>query len=177
MLIQKLSKRERLILIGCIALIATAILYNFILEPFVKKWTELSSEARIMKLKFKKSTEILKRRIEITERYEDISSYVGPQAGSDEEEIANLLSEIEKLASSSNVRITDIKPRPAKRLDYYKKYVVEVESEGDIARLTKFIYGVQTSPHLLSIEKFSLSMKGTAHQVLRANMTVTKILP
>jgi Tfp pilus assembly protein PilO len=158
-------------------LIVASLAYNFILEPLGKRWTALNNEIRIMQLKLKKSTQTLKRRIEIMERYENISSYVGKTRGSDEEEITILLSELERLASTSSARITDIKPRPPKLHEYYKKYSIEVESEGDIATLTKFIYEIQNSPQLLSIEKVSINMKSGAGSYLKTYMLVTKILP
>jgi len=177
MAIPHLSKRERLILTLCIGIIALSILYAFVLEPFVNMWSGLNSEIESARLKLKKSTEILKRRREIAERYKNLSGYIKPQSGSDEEEIAQLLSEIEKLANTSNVRITDIKPKAARRSGYYKIYVVEVESEGNISTFTKFIYEIQNSPQLLKVKKLSLNMKGITDNLLKADILITKILP
>jgi Tfp pilus assembly protein PilO len=161
----------------CAGLIAVSLFYSFILEPLATRWLSLNNEIRIMQLKLKKSTQTLKRRIEIMDRYENIAAYVGKPRGSDEEEMTVLLSELERLASASSARITDIKPRPPKQLDYYKKYTIEVESEGDMATLTKFIYEIQNSSQLLSIEKVSLTMKSGVGSALKTYMLVTKILP
>lgn len=177
MAIPNLSKREKLILYSCIGIIVLSILYAFILEPFVSMWSELNREIESARLKLRKSTEIVKRRLEIAERYKNLSGYIKAQRGSDEEEIAQLLSEIEKLANTSNIRITDIKPKAARISGYHKIYVVEVESEGNISTFTKFIYEIQNSPQLLKVKKLSLNMKGITDNLLKADIVITKILP
>jgi len=177
MQIPNISKRERKILIICVSVIGASLIYNFILEPLVTKWTELDSRIEASSLRLRKGREIIKRRLQIAEQYKDISSFVAEQAASDEEEIAVLLGEVEKLANSSGARITDIKPRPVKEEGFYKRYVVEVESEGDISRFSKFIFEIQNSPHILKIEKLSIGMKRGGSDQLRATMLISKFLP
>ena len=176
-LLHNLSKREKTILVACVTLITAALVYNFIVEPMAKKWSGLNNEIEIMKLRFRKGDEILKRRLEISQQYKNITSTIKVERGSDEEEMALLLSSIEKLATASGVYITNVKPMPAKELGYYKIYAAEVELEGDISKITKFIYEIQNSPQLLSIKKLILGMKQTASDSLDAKMTVTKIVP
>jgi len=172
-----LTKRERTILSLCIGVILLSLLYNIIIEPVASRWIQLGNEVKIARLKLKKSSEILKRRLHIINQYEKLSSFIQLERGSDEEEIAILLSEVERLASSAGTRITDIKPGVSKGSGYFRKFIVEIESEGDIDKISKFIYEVQNSTHILKIEKLSINMKGTRDRSLKVNMLVTKLLP
>ena len=177
MQIPNISKRERKILIICVSVISASLIYNFVLEPLVAKWTDLDSRIEASGLRLRKGREIIKRRQEIAEQYKDIASFVTEQSASDEEEIALLLGEVEKLANVSGAHITDIKPRPVKEEGFYKRYVVEVESEGDISRFSKFIFEIQNSPKILKIEKLSIGMTRGGSDQLKATMIISKFLP
>jgi len=177
MKLSKLSKREKSILLGCAAVVVVSILYNLIFEPLVKTWSNLNKQIKGSKLKLKKGKQIVRRSTEIAAHYDKIASFIPQGKGSDEEEITNLLSEIEQLARSAGSRITDIKPRKVKDTGYYKRYIVEVESEGDINGFTKFIYEIQNSSQLLKVEKLSIGMTRASGGVLKANMVISKILP
>ncbi|PIU41212.1 MAG: hypothetical protein COS99_06670 [Candidatus Omnitrophica bacterium CG07_land_8_20_14_0_80_42_15] len=177
MLIPKLSKREKAVLFLCVGLIILSVLYNFILEPIAKKWIGFNSEIEIMRLKLKRSAEVVKRQRDIMDQYKSVSSFIKLDNASEEEEMAMLLDELEKLASSSSVRITNIKPRQSRESGYYKKYVVEVESEGNISGFSKFLYGIQNSRQFLDVEKLSLTTKGASSDLLKGQMVVVRILP
>lgn len=176
-MIPKLAKREKTIFIVCVAIIGASLIYNLMLEPFVIEWSRLNSQVRVAKLKLKKSEQILKKRIQIAEQYEDVAGYTAIKRATEEEEIAYLLSELEKLASQAGVRITDIKPKTAEELGYYRKYIVELEGEGDISQFSKFIFDIQNSPQLLSIKKLTFTMKGTTGGTLNGEMVITKLIP
>jgi len=111
------------------------------------------------------------------DQYKSVSSFIKLDNASEEEEMAMLLDELEKLASSSSVRITNIKPRQSRESGYYKKYVVEVESEGNISGFSKFLYGIQNSRQFLDVEKLSLTTKGASSDLLKGQMVVVRILP
>ena len=172
-----ISKREKTILVVCVAVVAGAVIYNFALEPIIKKWIATSNQLAAAEYKLRRSTAILKRRREIIGQYQNISTYIKQGEVSDEQKRAFFLGELEKLASSSGARITNIKPRAIREKSYYRQHIVELESEGDISKLTKFIYEIQTSAHFPKIEKLAISMKRGDSNILKVNMVISKFLP
>lgn len=177
MKLSNMSKREKSVLLGCVGIVVVSVLYSLVLEPLVKTWSDLGKQIKASSIRLKKSKQIVRRSKEIAAHYERIASFIPQGKGSKEEEITNLLSEIEQLARSAGSRITDIKPRKVKDTGYYKRYIVEVESEGDIGGFTKFIYEIQNSSQLLKVEKLSIGMTRASGGVLKANMVISKILP
>ena len=169
-----LSKRERYILYICVTVIASSLLYNFVLEPAVRRWRSLGKEILVQRAKLEKNLKVIAREESARREYERYAGYI-EQKGSDEEEMALLLREIEMLASNSGVRITDIKPRPVKDMKFYKKYTIEVESESEIRSLTRFVYQLQKSKQLLKVQRLRLTTKGRGSPILRSYMLITRV--
>lgn len=175
MIFSNLSNREKRLFYFTITLILIWIVQRFAIKPIFVKWKEIDEKIAVSSLKLEKNTKIISRKERIKREYENYASSVKME-GTEEEEMAKFLTEIESLASKSSVRITDIKPRPIKRVQIFKKYIVELEAEGDISQLSKFIYDIQNSSQLLKVDKFSLGTKGAGTNLLKCHLLVSKIL-
>jgi ribosomal protein S10 len=175
MIFSNLSQREKRLFYLTAGLIASLFIYRFVINPIVVNWMGLDKRIGAGGLKLEKSQKILNLKGRIQRDYERYASSV-KMSGSEEEEMAKFLTEIESLARSSSVHISGIKPLPIKKVDFYKKYVVELEAEGDIKQVSKFIYDIQNSQQLLKIDKFSLGTKGAGTNLLKCNILVSKVL-
>jgi len=98
------------------------------------------------------------------------------RSGSDEEEVAKILGEIESLARQSKVYLANMKPQSPKEIDFYKEYAVEIDAEGEIVPLTAFLHQLNTSTQLLRVEKLRLSSKKKGDKTLKASMLIIRIL-
>lgn len=175
MIFLNLSQREKRLFYLTISLLAILFIYRFVIKPVVVNWKDLDEKISVSGLKLEKSQKMLNLKSRIQRDYERYASSVR-MTGSEEEEMAKFLTEIESLARSSSVHISGIKPLPIKKVDFYKKYIVELEAEGDINQVSRFIYDIQNSPQLLKIDKFSLSTKGAGTNLLKCNILVSKVL-
>ena len=96
--------------------------------------------------------------------------------GSDEQELTHILNAIEGYARSSGTSIVSMRPKPSADMGYYKRFIVEIETESDMSSLMKFIFEVKRSPQLLKIEKLNLNSKSSQGGVIiRASMIISKI--
>ncbi len=170
-----LSKRERNILIVIAALLSSYAAYAFFFEPLTDRLSVLNKEIGAKQLKLKKNKKILSREKSVTSDYQKYEKYL-KQGSSDEQEMASVLSEIEAVAHSVNIRINDMKPHKVKRIDFYNNFAVEIESEGKLLEIVKFIYQLQSPPHLLKAEKVRLERQATVNASLKGYLLVTKIL-
>ncbi len=175
MIISNLSKREKRLFYLTIFLVLIWIAQGFVIKPVVVKWKELDEKIEISSQKLKKNLKMINRKGRIQADHENYASAV-KMVGAEEEEMAKFLTEIEFLASSAAVHIIDIKPRPTQKAQFYKKYLVELDAEGDINQISKFIYEIQNSNQLLKIDKFSLATKGAETNILKCHILVSKIL-
>jgi Tfp pilus assembly protein PilO len=150
-------------------------LYSFVFAPLAEKISFLDKEIDSRELRLKKSQKILSREQVVEGDFKKHEQYL-KQNSSDEQEMASLLSEIENVAHQVNVRINDMKPRKVKRVDFYNNFAVEIQSEGSLAEITKFIYTLQNPPHLLKAEKLRLEKQAIATSTLKGFLLVSKIL-
>lgn len=175
MILSTLSKRERAILYITVGIICAVGLYSFAIEPGAKKWMEINGQILAKRVRFQKDLKLIAQRDEIQAHYARFASAIRKK-GSDEEELASLLSEIETLARESAVHITGIKPRAVREMDFYTRYVVEVEAEALIDQLTDFLYNLSKSSQLLKVERLELNAKSGETKVLKSSLLATKVL-
>ncbi len=175
MFLSRLSKRERYIAYVTTVIVVLFFFNRVMLRPIVDKLKDLNQEIIIQENKLEKSLNILLHEDLINTNYKKYVQNL-KQTHSDEEEIAGLLSEIEKIAKSSGVFLSDIKPLPVKKIDYYKEYFVELQTESDISSLIDFAYQLEKSPRLLRVGKFHLVPKKEKASLLKAEISISEIL-
>jgi len=139
------------------------------------KWNKLDEKIASDKLKLEKSERLIAKKGSITSDYKKAASAVR-MIGSEEEEMAKFLTEIESLANSSSVHINEIKPLPTKQLELYRKFYAELEVEGEMAQISNFMHRIQDSPHLLAIDRLSLGSKqAEGSSLLKCRIVISKV--
>jgi len=174
-MIPTLSKRERLILICTVALLFTSLVYAFILEPIITQWRQVNKEVTVKRLSLEKGLRLLRQKEEITQRFQGLSAIMAAEGGSQEEQMAKLFSEIETLARGANVHILGMKPLPVTKSAFYKKYTVEIDSQGSIEKLVEFLYKLQHSKQILRVEFLELNAKSGTKDSLKVTLLANKI--
>ncbi len=176
MFLSKLAKRERYIAYIAVVVVVFFFFSRVMLRPIINKLNDLNQEIAIQEKRLEKSLNILLQKDAINSNYKKYVDNL-KQTNSDEEEFAELLSKIEKIAKKAGVFLSDIKPLPVKNVTYYKEYIVELEVESEIAFLIDFIYQLEESPRLLKVEKFHLTPKREkGKDFLKAQMSISEIL-
>ena len=175
MFLDRLSIREKWLLYAGIAVILGIAIYIIAVEPIWTEWQDLNRNIFAKERKLLKNVKILAQKDRITSLYNKYASSI-KMKGSVEEETAVILREIENIARSTNINITDIKPHRVKNMDFYKEYYIELEAEGNVANLAKFIYELQSSDQILKVRHLRINPKAGGGDTLKAYMIVTKIL-
>lgn len=175
MFLKHLSRRERNILYLAVIVISGVLLYIVMIEPLRKKWRELNESISSKEMQLLKNQKILAQKDIIAQLYDKYAENI-KMKGTVEEETAVILREIENIARTSNTYITDIKPLKVEDKEFYKEYSVELEAEGDISGLAKFIYDLQNSKQILKVKYLRLNPRDEASDTLKGYMIVTKIL-
>lgn len=174
-ILSKLSQREKIFLYAVIIFVSCAFLDKVVILPVAGKFGHLNEEISIQEKLLAKNVRNLLQKDIVTIEHKQFENYSRP-VGSDEEEMAKFLNNVEKYARESAVYLADIKPRPAMEIDVYKKYIVEVESEGEMKGLLGFLYKIEHSDGLLNIERLQLSPKKAGSPVVEGVVVISKIL-
>ncbi len=172
---KQLSEREKRLVYITVIIISTTLLYLYCIEPLWIYWQGLDSKIDTFTKQLLRNEIILSRASSISENYGSYEKKLKFE-GSDQEKTAQILKEIETTATQNNVHINDIKPQQIKDRDFYKFYVIELETESDIVSLTKFIYDLQISQQALRVTRIQTSASSSRPGSLKTEMLVTKIL-
>jgi len=171
----KLSQKEKIGLMIAFSCLAVAFLDRLIVNPIRNKIKQINREVEISEKQLSMNLRNIKQKDVIEQEYEKYVDYVR-RSGSDEEEVAKILGEIEVLARKSSVYLVDTKPQTPKKVDFYQQYMVEIEGEGEMKSIMRFLHELNISPQLLRAEKVRLSIKEKKAGVIKVSMLITKVL-
>ena len=170
----KLSKKEKIGLFIGVGFISLALLDRVIIGPVNNKIQQINQEVKTNEKQLSRDLRNLNQEEVITKTYQKYVGYV-KKVGSDEEEAAKILSEIEELAGKSAVYLADMKPRSPKQVNFYKEYSIEIEAEGEMVSLVNFLYQLNNSPLLLRAEKLRFSLKSKDSRIVKTSILITKV--
>lgn len=175
MFIANVSRREKILFFSTVAAISLGLMYNFVLRPAAGKWSELNRRILDKEVELKRNVKYIGQKNEVKKIYQEGARYVKNE-GTDEEEMASFLNEVEELASASGIHITNIRPKPTKKVSFYKKYALEMNCETTMEDYIKFAYGLQKSGQLIRVEKLKLTSQGKDTPLLKTRLFITKAL-
>lgn len=174
----KLTPREKngLILAGLAAL---AVASDFlVIRPIAVRFGRLKADVRFEENRLKVNQKALSpsRKRAIEQEYGKYGALIQKRRASAEESAA-ILSEIETLAAQCRITLVGSKPREPKSMGYYEEHQVEIETEAEFPDFARFLYGLETSPHLLRVARLECSPKNRDQpSLIRSTLAVTKIV-
>jgi Tfp pilus assembly protein PilO len=169
-----LSKRERTLFIFTIAAVVIWLGQRFVVNPILNIRSGLDSKIESSTVKLEKGKRLIGKEAIIKDNYNNIAA-PAKFSGSEEEETAKFLTEVESTAGSSGIRVNEIKPLPAQKKDLYVKFQCELEVEGEMTQIAGFMRNVRSSKSILAIEKITLTSKQSGSNLLRCRIVVSKI--
>lgn len=170
-----ITRREKTLAVITLLAALTAVGFNFIIKPLAGRWNSLENDIREKKFLLKKHSRMLRDKEKIKKLHAKYTKYLKTKKLTSEIESAEALSNIERLARSANVRITNIKPLAPKSFDSYDKFTFRVATESNLQQLTRFIYDLQASEQLLKVERMVLRTKERKPDVIKGILHITKL--
>lgn len=162
------SKREKHILIITAFILISALVYNFIMEPLVKKWQGINREILAKEIRFKKGSKLVSNRDVIIKEYKSCETSL--------KDISKILAYIETQSVSSGVKIAGMRPRPIVQKDFYQEYTIELQIEGTLGGINKFLSELIKSPVFVSLKKFDLRVLSENSSYLKGSLLLSKII-
>ena len=169
----KLAKKERIGLSIASLIVLLALADRLVVSPIRGVMGRLNREIEICEEELRRDIMSMNEKKAISKEYEKYTQYV-TKAGSDEEEVAKILAEIEGIARKSNVNLVDITPQAPREIDFYREYAAEIEIEGETPAIVSFLYRLSNSTLLLRAQKLRINLKASGS--VGAFVLVTKIL-
>jgi Tfp pilus assembly protein PilO len=175
MFLTKLSRKEKIGLFVAVVVVFLAILDRLVLAPIKERIQQINQQIQVNEKQLVMGLRNLEQKEVVTNEYKKYARYL-KDAGSDEERIAAMLSEIENLAKKSGVSLVDTKPSQPKDTNFFKEYAIEVKAEGTMETLMIFLYQLNSSSQLLRAERLRLNLKDKDSITVEASILITKFL-
>ena len=168
MLRMNLSKREGYIFKATIIFAAIALIYNFLAEPYFKKWQFMNNEIEIKKVRMNKGARLLQRKNSIIEEYNKYAKTTNS--------ISRVLNYMESFADSLGIKTSNIKPGQAIEKGLYKEYVIDLQVEGQMENIIKFVSQLEKLPTLVALKKFDFKLVSQNPPIFKGTIILSKIL-
>ncbi|MBU2540441.1 MAG: type 4a pilus biogenesis protein PilO [Candidatus Omnitrophica bacterium] len=172
-LISQLSKREKNIFYFTILIIAFSLIFKFILLPLFNLNQRLTQEVKAKEIELVRARRLSKGG-SVQSQYDAFIAAI-KMGESQDLEMARLLSEIESIAKEAGVNILNLRPHEIEDKRFYKRFLIELKSEGTSQQILRFIFSLESSQLLLRIEKFNLSSRISKGNLLNATLTVSRV--
>jgi hypothetical protein len=171
----KRSPREKLVLAAAFLVIATAFIDRVIGASLSRKLKDLDAQIETKTAEVRKNLRIMaqKRRIEV--QHVKYRPYVGMMT-TENEEFTTFLKEVDTLARESGVYVLDLKPTGTKAVGDSKRYLINLNIEAEMGVLVKFIYAIEDSKKLMTVEKYQISPKSKDSHAAKCSMIISKMV-
>lgn len=171
----RLSKRERIIFYFTACFILVMSLDRLIVFPVYSRIHTLNKEIKDKESDIKRDLHILTKKDKILSESAKFSSFF-ESAKTEEEEMTLVLKEIENLASKASVYMVDMKPGAIKTMGELKKYQVNLNCEAQMEQIVSFMYDIENSNKLLTIEKYQMNPKSKESSVVVCSLSISKVV-
>lgn len=169
-----ISKREKTLILLTLLAIFGSLLYSFVVEPLSRNYVQLQQEIQSKRIRLIKNTKLMRDKDIIEKEFEVYGQHLLTK-GSNEEEMASVLSEIEKIGKSSGIYLSDVKPQKIRDMGYYKLLLVEIKFQASMQTLSKFIYDLRNSSLLLKVQRLQINIQGGESALLEGLIQISKI--
>jgi len=174
--LSKLNKREKTILYAAAFVVLLTLLDRMLIYPVYSKIKMLSLSIKEKESGIVKDMRVISQKDRILSEAAKYVPFVS-SADSEEENLTALLKEVESMADKNSLYIIDMKPAGVKEeKDKTKKYTVNFSCEGQMDQIMAFMYSVENSNSLLTVERYQISPKSKESTVAQCSMTISKVV-
>ncbi len=172
---KKMSKREQIAIVIGFFVIFVVASDRLVLAPWLSYRKKIKKEIKVLEQKLSGRNLLLSRQLNIIGDEAVYKKYMHKGLSS-EVEIAAFLKEIESLGAESQVSLQEIRPMPTEGGEWYQTYGLEVHYLATLPEWTKFVYLIENSPSLLTIERADVGLEKEGSKTLKGLMRVKRLV-
>ncbi len=172
-LLNKLTVREQRLALVTVFSVALSVLFFLIVRPLTSEWEELELEIRTKTEHRELLKAILEKEPEVNASFEQYRELLAQQS-TDEVVRNELMQDINSISARSDLKAPVIREGSTESYKFYKRYFVDLDIEGAVVNLGRFLANLQESTKLFRVESLSVTRK--FGPVLQGRMEISKIL-
>ena len=170
---RKLTRNEQILVISVSLLLVLFVLKNLVLGPIYEKTGAYINQIEQSKMVLRKYLALEHNRAEILKAQKQIEGYSSLR-GSNEDQLAMVMSKIEAEARKSKLQILDMSSAGSSKVKggIVTFYRVTLRGEGQLGNILDFISGLEGATILMQVEKIALTAKDEIGSALRIEATI-----
>ncbi len=172
----KLSANERKFFYIALLFALLAVFDRLFLGPVTSKLKLLDDAIEEQKNMIKGDLRLLSYKDKILKENDALKPFFAQKIQTEEEIIAAFLKHIEILATESKVNLIRVNPSDSKSKKGFIEYYANLECDGLLENVVKFMHSIDASEDLLKVVKFNMGPKKAGSEEVSASMTVVKII-
>jgi Tfp pilus assembly protein PilO len=166
-----MSRRERVLAAGSALVVVSVLLDRAVLSPWLRHSANVHREIRQLEEDVRNYQGLLARKGQILEEAEAYADFLRPLSSS--ADMAGLLREIEAMGRESGMTLGEMKLSEGASSDLYQEYTIDVQYQGSLPQWVRFVYLLQTSNALFTIERSSMARKTEEAGALQGSLRVS----
>lgn len=172
---RQLSKNEKILGGVVLFLLFGFIFTQLIIVPLREKLSAVEQDIAGAKLLIRKYSGLEEEKDFLLKEYKKIERYLSLK-GSDDEKMTAVLSKVESEAAKAGLTIVDMKPDASlKTKSSPSIYRIQLNAEGDIAKIFNFIYSLENTEILFKVDKVNLSVKDETTGAIKLEASILGI--
>ena len=170
----RLSGRERNLAVITITVIGAVLGYLFVVEPLVSQLQQIHGQFLTASSRLEKQRRLLDQRDRLKREFRALSSQMA-MAASGKGEMASFLQDLERIGVQAQLVVKGLKPKPDRREGAFRKFIVDVSTEGQVDQVARFLYELQRFPYLVRVERMQLAVERGPSNRLEARWTLSTL--
>ncbi|MBF0253423.1 MAG: hypothetical protein HQL29_06380 [Candidatus Omnitrophica bacterium] len=171
-----LSDKEKKVFYAACIIVCLALFDRMIIGPIAQETAAIQDRINSQTGLIKKNLLILGYKDKILKKYEDYNKYFSDKALTQEERIAVILNDVEGLADTSGIALTNINPVKTDETSANLEYKLTVECLGTMASFMDFIYNIDKSESLMRVQSFTLTPKDRETYEVKSKIVIEKLI-
>lgn len=151
----KIKNRQDFLVMLTLAAVGLFVGVNFVFTPLQNYWSDRQAQVRQLREQVKNGNQMIRRADSLRSRWKEMSANalapVAPQAEQ------QFLKAMDGWSRESGAAITSIMPQWKIDSTNYMTLDCRVETAGDLASLSKFIYSIERGPMMVRLDSVELS--------------------
>lgn len=147
---------------------------TFVFTPLTDLWRERSARIEELNQEIAKSGGLLDRQASLRKRWEEMTERGLPKRTSDAENA--VFQAVNQWTSESKLGVTSLKPRWARLERDKQTFEVQLEGNGDMETVARFIYDLETSSLPLRVEDVSITSQDETGKHLSVSLRFTGLV-
>ena len=169
----KIENRQQFLVVLTIAVVALFVAVNFILEPLGGWWSSRQAQIKALQKQVSEGQQLSKRETGVRSRWNWMQVNALPANPSQAEQ--RFLKALDGWSREAGAELTSIMPQWKSDSTNYLTLACRVESAGDLATLSKFLYALEKGPMALKVDSVELTSRDAGGQQMTLRLEINGV--